>query len=225
MKRKRSNDEFLLVDDPKDLLIITADTGKPLEAHIAVLSLFCRVVRNLPRASSGKTTWDLSKLVLEGQSSPVSSAVVRQWLDLVYSRVDAGRQPPTFPSLSEAARSLLLFTDVVGTRGVVMRALGDALAAQPRLTLPVATKGGGGGRAAGGALLPMNFELGLRGKLYYYTKDGLDSSDVPFSGAKLVLQWVLCVRGAAEVAVQGRCGEGHVMCVRSAVKQSAALLV
>ncbi|PNW80389.1 hypothetical protein CHLRE_07g315450v5 [Chlamydomonas reinhardtii] len=185
VKRKRT-DDFLLADEPTDIVIITAVSEQPLEAHLVVLLPCCKVVFDLPRASSGKTTWDLSKLVLEGQSSPVSSAVVRQWLDLVYSRVDAGRQPPKFPSLSEAARSLLLFADAVGTSRVVMDALGDALAAQPGLALPVVVNGGGGGGeggAAGGGGGPLQLELALRGKLYYYLKSySLHAFDVPTSG-------------------------------------------
>ena len=190
VKRKRSEDS-LVQDKPADLLIVTEDTDAPLGVHIAVLGLFSRVVDDLPRASSGKTTWDLSKLVLEGQSSPVSSAVVRQWLDLVYSRVDAGRQPPKFPSLSEPARSLLLFADAVGTSRVVMDGFMDALVAQPSLALCVVLNGGGGGGeggaagggGAGAAPQPLQLELALRGKLYFYFGSGsLSALDVPTSG-------------------------------------------
>ena len=201
VKRKRT-DDFLLADEPTDIVIITADSEQPLEAHTTVLGLLSHVVRDLPRASSCKTTWDLSKLVLEGQSSPVSSAVVRQWLDLVYSRVDAGRQPPKFPRLSEAARSLLLFADAVGTSQVVMDALGDALAAQPSLALPVVVNGGGGGgeggaAGGGGAAAapqppPPQLQLALRGKLYFCTRsDGLNALDVPTSGKSYAKEDVL----------------------------------
>ncbi|KAG2441115.1 hypothetical protein HXX76_003967 [Chlamydomonas incerta] len=157
-----------------------------------------KLICDLPRAASGgQTTWDLSKLVLEGQSSPVPSAVVRQWLDLVYSRVDAGRRAPKFTSLSEAARSLLLFADAVDTSMVVMYALSDTLTAQPGLTLPVAVNGGGGGEggvAAGGGgghaapPQPLQLELALRGKLYYLAQDGpLDTVDVPHAGPEQIV--------------------------------------
>ncbi|KAG2450312.1 hypothetical protein HYH02_004818 [Chlamydomonas schloesseri] len=178
-KRRRSEDS-LLQDKPSDLLIITADSEQPIEAHSTVLGLFSKVVDDLPRASTtaGKTSWDLCQLVLEGQSSPVASAVVQSWLDLVYSRVDKRRQPPKVTSLSEAARSLLLFADAVGTCSPVMDALGEALAAQPMLTLPVTVNGGGGegGAAAGGggAAPPpqLQLQLALSGKIYFTRTDG-----------------------------------------------------
>ena len=192
LKRRRSEDPPFQ-DEPTDLLIITADNEQPIEAHYKGLSLFSRVVDDLPHASSGNTTWDLSKLVLEGQSSPVSSAVVRQWLDLVYSSFDDSRQPPMFPSLSEAARSLLLFADAVGTRGVVRKALVDGLLAQPGLTLRVVVNGNGGGGDAGAAgggggaapPLQLELELALRGKLYYIGSslhNEVNAADVPRSG-------------------------------------------
>ncbi|KAG2441124.1 hypothetical protein HXX76_003976 [Chlamydomonas incerta] len=188
LKRKRS-EASLLQDKPADLLISTADE-QPIEAHIAVLTLISRVV-DLPRAASGsQTTWDLCKLVLEGQSSPVPSAVVRQWLDLVYSRVDVRRRPPKLTSLSEAARSLLLFADAVGTCSPVINAIADGLLAQPGLTLPVpVNSGGAGGAAPGGGggnaapPQPLQLELALRGKLYYSHADGIlaVAFDVPIS--------------------------------------------
>ncbi|KAG2441118.1 hypothetical protein HXX76_003970 [Chlamydomonas incerta] len=197
LKRRRTEDAPFQ-DEPADLIIITTDSEQPIEAHLAGLRLFSRVVDDLPRAASGgQTTWDLSKLVLEGQSSPVPSAVVRQWLDLVYSRVDAGRRAPKFTSLSEAARSLLLFADAVGTRAIAMKALVETLTAQPGLTLPVVVNGtgaGAGGPAAGGGggnaapPQPLQLELALRGKLYYLAQDGpLGAVDVPRAGAKACL--------------------------------------
>ncbi|KAG2434642.1 hypothetical protein HXX76_007536 [Chlamydomonas incerta] len=138
-------------------------------------------------------TWDLSKLVLEGQSSPVSSAVVRQWLDLVYSRVDRERRPPQFSSLSEAARSLLLFADAVGTCCPVLDAFVDCLTAQPGLTLPVVVNGGAAGGDAGpgaaggggGAPPPARFELALHNHIYYVAGD-MRGIEIP-SGHRILL--------------------------------------
>ena len=197
VKRRRSED-FLLANVPADLLIITSDSERPIEAHFIVLLPCSKLVRDLPRASSGKTIWDLSKLVLEGQSSPVSSAVVRQWLSHLYSRVDIAQKTPLFPSLSEAAQSLLLFADAVGTSTAVLRSLCDALTSQPGLTLPVVVNGGAGGTAdaaaAGGAaggggadaappppLPPLQLELVLRGKLYYVLGGEMRVFDVPYA--------------------------------------------
>ncbi|KAG2433175.1 hypothetical protein HYH02_012718 [Chlamydomonas schloesseri] len=191
MSRRRSED-FLLAGKPTDILIKIADSYQPIEAHLVVLLPCSKLVRDLPRTSSGagKTSWDLSQLVLEGQSSPVTSAVVRQWLDLVYSRVDVARQVPTFTSLSAAARSLLLFADAVGTSTAVMRALCEPLTSQPGLKLPVVVAGtvGGdvaGGAAGGGGAAPLlELELELRDKLYYLLETGdLRSLDVPYSGS------------------------------------------
>jgi hypothetical protein len=184
LKRRRS-DDFLLADEPTDLLITTADSEVPVEAHLMILVPCSKLVRDLPRASEGKTTWDLFQMVLEGQSSPVTQAVVQAWLDLVYSRVDARRQAPKFPSLSEAAHSLLLFADAVGTSTVALRAFVDALVAQPGLVLPVTVDGGAGAAGGGGAAPPppLQLELALSGKLYYYTTTGpLCALSVPSSG-------------------------------------------
>eukprot|EP00198_Chlamydomonas_reinhardtii_P003206 XP_001692542.1 predicted protein of CSG family [Chlamydomonas reinhardtii] len=148
--------------------------------------------------------WDLSKLILEGQSSPVSSAVVLQWLDLVYSRIDRERRPPKFSSLSEELRSLLLFMDAVGTCGPVLDAFEASLTALPSLALAVTVGGGGaegaGGNAAGGAPggadgaggggggggeapPPAHIELMLCDHIYYLVDGGLGSMSIP-SGAR-----------------------------------------
>ncbi|KAG2447876.1 hypothetical protein HYH02_007332 [Chlamydomonas schloesseri] len=195
LKRRRSED-FLLANEPTDFNIITADSELPLEAHLIVLLPCSRLVRDLPRDTSGKTSWDLSKLVLEGHSSPVPSAVVRQWLDHLYSRIDISRQAPTFPSLSEDGRSLLLFADAVGTSTAIMRALCEALTSQPGLTLPVVVNGAGGGAAAGGDGAdaaapppppPLQLDLVLRGKLYYLLAGEMRVLTVPYSGPQQVV--------------------------------------
>ncbi|KAG2442163.1 hypothetical protein HYH02_009651 [Chlamydomonas schloesseri] len=108
--------------------------------------------------------------MLEGESSPVSSAVVQAWLDLVYSRVDGTRQQPQFASLSEAARALLLFADAAGTCSPVLQALGEGLSSQPGLTLPVevlALDRGDGGSGGGAVAGPTHLELALSGCIYY----------------------------------------------------------
>ncbi|KAG2496281.1 hypothetical protein HYH03_005514 [Edaphochlamys debaryana] len=185
-KRRRSSSGFLLCDETPDLTIYCADKAEPILAHIDVLRLCSGVVRDLPRAARAApglepaaptpTVWDLRGLVLEGDQQPVSSAVVSQWLDLVYSRVDSGRRCKLSPSLDDS-RQLLLFCDASATSDLVMSDLGQQLAALPGLRLDVP--------------LPCPqpcLQLVLSGRVYAASAaEGVTCTPVPASGCRVEL--------------------------------------
>lgn len=137
LKRSRSA-EFPSYTDEPDMHILVAGEGQPLVAHYDVLRHCSVCVRDLPRTADTPepVVWDLQELVLEGESSPVSAEVVQRWLDLVYSRLDAGRRVRRISDLDEA-RPLLAFADACGTSQVVIDDLGRRLLDNPDLGLSV----------------------------------------------------------------------------------------
>ncbi|PNH04695.1 hypothetical protein TSOC_009101 [Tetrabaena socialis] len=154
MSKRRRSSEFALHGQPPDLHILVDGSAEPLTAHLSVLSLFSKCVAELPKSSAGEPTiWDLRGLILEGEAAPVAAGVVGQWLDLVYSRVDAARRARPHGCL-QAARPLLLFADAVDTGSLVLADLDRLLA-------------GEGARVEVRVGEQLAVELELRGCLYY----------------------------------------------------------
>ncbi len=163
LKRSRSADFPCHTDDP-DMHILVAGQEQPLLAHYQLLRHCATCVRDLPRtADSGDPlVWDLRNLVLEGETSPVSAEVVQRWLDLVYSRLDAGRRVRRINDLDEA-RPLLVFADACGTSQVVIDDIGRRLLDNPDLGMTVSV-GEGPQRLA--------VKLALRGTSYLFDSGG-----------------------------------------------------
>ncbi|KAG2437066.1 hypothetical protein HYH02_011326 [Chlamydomonas schloesseri] len=169
LKRRRES-SFLLADVEPDIHIRIHAQDEPLKAHYDLLKLFSVVARDLPRdASSNCTVWDLSGLVLGGESQPVSAELVQMWLGWLYVRVDASRREPALTDLLDDARCLLLFA---GTCDTVIQDIGRSLASKPGLALKV-VMGTGAERK--------ELQLLLEGSLYCLHENGLGERRAPTS--------------------------------------------
>ncbi len=158
LNRSRSA-EFSAYADAADMRIIVASRDEPLLAHYHVLRQLSTCVRDLPRAanSGDPLVWDLRNLVLEGEVSPVSAEVVQRWLDLVYSRLDAGRRVRRINEL-DGARPLLAFADACGTSQVIIDEIGRRLLENPDLGMDV---------SVGEGPQRLTVRLGLRDETFY----------------------------------------------------------
>ncbi|KAG2496341.1 hypothetical protein HYH03_005571 [Edaphochlamys debaryana] len=212
MRSRRRSSDFLLQHEPPDVQIVVADPPQePLSAHFDVLKLYSKVARDLPRSSPSSyggsplpgaspascapsigspTVWDLSQLIIEDESAPVSATIVRRWLELVYSRVDSTVRVDV-PRTLEEVKPLLLFCDAVDTARVVVEDVQRMLLANADLALrvplgpPPAPGAPRPPRSPGGAD-GSGVELLLRGRLYYM-ESGLKYIAVPGEGRSVAV--------------------------------------
>ncbi|GFR42459.1 hypothetical protein Agub_g3366 [Astrephomene gubernaculifera] len=159
MSKRKRHAGFLLNDEVPDLHIKLKDRDAITPVHSEVLCLFSKLVRDMPKVPDGNPTiWDLSAVVLEGMSEPVTGATVDLWLDCVYSCVDSSRRFKLTSSNLEAARPLLHFADYAGSATIVFEKITSSLVDNPELCLTVLTDSEQG----------LSEDLVLRGYQYYF---------------------------------------------------------
>ncbi len=175
LKRSRSA-EFPSYTDEPDMHILVAGEEQPLLAHYHILRHCSTCVRDLPR-NADPVVWDLQKLILEGETNPVSAEVVQRWLDMVYARLDAGRRMRRINELDEA-RPLLAFADACGTSQVVIDDLGRRLLDNPDLSMSI---------SVGEGPQRLTAKLALRDTTYY-SSAGEGLVKVQAGGPRVMIQ-------------------------------------